>query len=214
MQDHPRIRGTNEKQSPFSRWTQGSSPHTRDKFQDALDMGQATGIIPAYAGQIQRFSCRNQPNKDHPRIRGTNGQTPNGKKLDMGSSPHTRDKSRAGSSLRKAGRIIPAYAGQMKDTTYDKFSVRDHPRIRGTNSKNGGQMKDPMGSSPHTRDKYREYFYISKIDRIIPAYAGQMLQIQISGFCLRDHPRIRGTNQFRKNSLFRLKGSSPHTRDK
>ena len=132
----------------------------------------------------------------------------------MGSSPHTRDKSRAGSSLRKAGRIIPAYAGQMKDTTYDKFSVRDHPRIRGTNISKQLCNIAFWGSSPHTRDKYREYFYISKIDRIIPAYAGQMLQIQISGFCLRDHPRIRGTNQFRKNSLFRLKGSSPHTRDK
>ena len=50
--DHPRIRGTNEKQSPFSRWTQGSSPHTRDKFNAFLAEISRIRIIPAYAGQI------------------------------------------------------------------------------------------------------------------------------------------------------------------
>ena len=52
----------------------GSSPHTRDKFQDALDMGQATGIIPAYAGQMCYGTGTDGLKRDHPRIRGTNSR--------------------------------------------------------------------------------------------------------------------------------------------
>ena len=194
VQDHPRIRGTNFAWFLQITYGAGSPPHTRDK---SYWMNTLYSIF-----------------RNHPRIRGTNGYLSIGPFFLMGSSPHTRDKYIQATLQYCVLGIIPAYAGQISSLFFLKASQRDHPRIRGKNSKNGGQMKYPMGSSPHTRDKYREYFYISKIDRIIPAYAGQMLQIQISGFCLRDHPRIRGTNQFRKNSLFRLKGSSPHTRDK
>ena len=112
----------------------------------------------------------------------------------MGSSPHTRDKSRAGSSLRKAGRIIPAYAGQMKDTTYDKFSVRDHPRIRGTNISKQLCNIAFWGSSPHTRDKFD---HMDKYNAVVW-----------------DHPRIRGTNFTFASGYSFAAGSSPHTRDK
>ena len=75
-------------------------------------------------------------------------------------------------------------------------------------------MKYPMGSSPHTRDKYREYFYISKIDRIIPAYAGQICRSSAVETVTKDHPRIRGTNPLGKVQRCSVLGSSPHTRDK
>ena len=50
--DHPRIRGTNNKYVDKLMLRVGSSPHTRDKFENTALLIVAGGIIPAYAGQI------------------------------------------------------------------------------------------------------------------------------------------------------------------
>ena len=50
--------------------------------------------------------------------------------------------------------------------------------------------------------------------RIIPAYAGQIMNAYISKAYSRDHPRIRGTNRRNPHRGYGLVGSSPHTRDK
>ena len=49
---------------------------------------------------------------------------------------------------------------------------------------------------------------------IIPAYAGQIFQIEMICVRFRDHPRIRGTNFFTQKRGTQSEGSSPHTRDK
>ena len=72
VQDHPRIRGTNQYPYFAEHPEVGSSPHTRDKllYKDArVDQNR---IIPAYAGQIEVFHLNNGNPQDHPRIRGTN----------------------------------------------------------------------------------------------------------------------------------------------
>ena len=50
--DHPRIRGTNVVEWILWKLLLGSSPHTRDKFELENVLKSASGIIPAYAGQI------------------------------------------------------------------------------------------------------------------------------------------------------------------
>ena len=71
-----------------------------------------------------------------------------------------------------------------------------------------------MGSSPHTRDK--SYFKPKHLamDRIIPAYAGQIFVEEEEVPKLEDHPRIRGTNIKGGEKIMGEVGSSPHTRDK
>ena len=54
-QDHPRIRGTNEREQSYSIRIAGSSPHTRDKYDFIVDFLPYIGIIPAYAGQMVQF---------------------------------------------------------------------------------------------------------------------------------------------------------------
>ena len=51
-QDHPRIRGTNNIWKTYVTCNSGSSPHTRDKLTIQGTNNTASGIIPAYAGQI------------------------------------------------------------------------------------------------------------------------------------------------------------------
>ena len=71
----------------------------------------------------------------------------------IGSSPHTRDKLILICNGFCWFRIIPAYAGQMRFNKKVSFSIKDHPRIRGTNLSQIQLQKTIKGSSPHTRDK-------------------------------------------------------------
>ena len=111
--DHPRIRGTNGTFVVVHAFRIGSSPHTRDKcvfhHMDAF----ANGIIPAYAGQIDKAVQNQIIRRDHPRIRGTNKIVRELSWHEVGSSPHTRDKYAKGGEIAGWRRIIPAYAGQI-----------------------------------------------------------------------------------------------------
>ena len=69
----------------------------------------------------------------------------------LGSSPHTRG-TRAGSAGgRRAGRFIPAYAGNAAEGRDHAIRLLVHPRIRG--ERLGGMAENVRkgGSSPHTR---------------------------------------------------------------
>ena len=133
-QDHPRIRGTNTIYELTEDYLRGSSPHTRDKCRFSASSIACFRIIPAYAGQIGVYLGFSFYNGDHPRIRGTNNCLMACFLITSGSSPHTRDKCLYRRFTRCFCRIIPAYAGQMKNKVLLAVGHRDHPRIRGTNS--------------------------------------------------------------------------------
>ena len=131
-------------------------------------------ITPAYAGQMKAYHHIVCHNRDHPRIRGTNGTIIGNLLLAWGSPPHTRDKSFCLHIATRQSRITPAYAGQIYFLVYYSCVFRDHPRIRGTNSLSSHTTPAQAGSPPHTRDKsFNESVIIVHI-RITPAYAGQM----------------------------------------
>ena len=152
--------------------------------------------------------------RNHPRIRGTNGYLSIGPFFLMGSSPHTRDKSKRKSKGSTSAGIIPAYAGQILQQLRLFFALWDHPRIRGTNTTRIPVSISRPGSSPHTRDKFGSLYGGVINGRIIPAYAGQIIRACIYWRKSEDHPRIRGTNFWSKSIFLREIGSSPHTRDK
>ena len=91
--------------------------------------------------------------QDHPRIRGTNIASATDTPVDLGSSPHTRDKFSWDTIALYSTGIIPAYAGQMGQNRVIRGQCRDHPRIRGTNAFFSAIAWIVSGSSPHTRDK-------------------------------------------------------------
>ena len=132
----------------------GSSPHTRDKFKQTREEVEKLRIIPAYAGQITPVYRGEILFQDHPRIRGTNTIQQSLVFSDLGSSPHTRDKSHIPCLPSAQAGIIPAYAGQIHISTRLHQREQDHPRIRGTNMAHRRNLKSRGGSSPHTRDKW------------------------------------------------------------
>ena len=92
----------------------GSSPHTRGARGRTTPTGNATRIIPAYAGSTKIRPSRVRRTSDHPRIRGehiyNNLKVPE----QAGSSPHTRGAHRQDRDPRAVAGIIPAYAGSTR----------------------------------------------------------------------------------------------------
>ena len=173
-EDHPRIRGTNWSNEQLESYFAGSSPHTRDKSIYFVFCHFQFGIIPAYAGQIMSRSGFSINTRDHPRIRGTNRSVMVENVRCLGSSPHTRDKFSFYRDVFLYNGIIPAYAGQILLLLVLGISLRDHPRIRGTNLRIEAVSTLSGGSSPHTRDKSKKPCKPTTQVGIIPAYAGQM----------------------------------------
>ena len=150
----------------------GSSPHTRGAL-----LGEIGGRRTA---------------SHHPRIRGehTSGR-PSGRGT-RGSSPHTRGARTRRPSLRKAPRIIPAYAGSTSVGCPPMAAPADHPRIRGE----------------HALPPFRPVLGLW----IIPAYAGSTAASTGISNQLADHPRIRGEHRPVGPDRLVDRGSSPHTR--
>ena len=192
----------------------GSPPHTRDKCPMWGLTTPHFRIIPAYAGQIEGICIRYPARWDHPRIRGTNKTHSRAFFVLAGSSPHTRDKWENHRNYRGWIGIIPAYAGQMIEKLLIYINFRDHPRIRGTNSKEEKTFCTALGSPPHTRDKLPPLALMVIESGITPAYAGQILWCKKLYCSNWDHPRIRGTNVDTFVPLGIPEGSPTHTRDK
>ena len=109
--DHPRIRGEHMRRSTSRGWRRGSSPHTRGALLNVDQMVVAERIIPAYAGSTPPWPGLRRRRSDHPRIRGEHPPGPATYCPWPGSSPHTRGALSDHDDHKRAGRIIPAYAG-------------------------------------------------------------------------------------------------------
>ena len=52
--------------------------------------------------------------------------------------------------------------------------MKDHPRLRRTNSSEITQVSTFVGSPPLTQDKFKVNILLGIVQRITPAYAGQI----------------------------------------
>ena len=131
-----------------------------------------------------------------------------------GSSPRMRGKRGDGSSSRRAGRIIPAHAGQTWFKAGDAINSPDHPRACGAN-KNDARSSLPLaGSSPRMRGKQVYPAHPDGSQRIIPAHAGQTSSKPANSPPSADHPRACGANFVVLVGHDIISGSSPRMRGK
>ena len=154
----------------------------------------ASRIIPAHAGQTTNDVTFASRDTDHPRACGANGAGGQGQGRERGSSPRMRGKRVRPARERRAGRIIPAHAGQTRWGWPVVGAWSDHPRACGANLADGFRPVVDAGSSPRMRGKLIDVAAMDGEVRIIPAHAGQ------TGFGVGaiifhpDHPRACGAN--------------------
>ena len=74
-EEHPRIRGENDRLWTGVQHACGTSPHTRGKLVWFVKLESCDRNIPAYAGKTSRAACTAFSAAEHPRIRGENPAT-------------------------------------------------------------------------------------------------------------------------------------------
>ena len=148
----------------------------------------------------------------HPRIRGERAGDFRMRLERAGSSPHTRGTLRDGTPGRAILRFIPAYAGNAFWGCSSAASVSVHPRIRGERCVTHSMCPAIGGSSPHTRGTHEVDAGRCKINRFIPAYAGNATGPAMMPREGPVHPRIRGERHATQQLTQLVLGSSPHTR--
>ena len=111
--------------------------------------------------------------EDHPRSRGENIYFIYLYITRKGSPPLTRGKLLMIYWIVDFIRITPAHAGKTNCHILLTFSLQDHPRSRGENTRWKLTDRQSVGSPPLTRGKRPEFHAFFFQERITPAHAGK-----------------------------------------
>ena len=209
---HPRARGEQQRSTSPNTRGGGSSPRTRGTGAGAPGVGQVVRFIPAHAGNSRSSPAAGSARTVHPRAR---GEQPNGivaAFVDNGSSPRTRGTARRVARGRRAGRFIPAHAGNRPRRGGCGRRGSVHPRARGEQPSWRSIALISTGSSPRTRGTVRHPAWPGARRRFIPAHAGNRATCTCSSAYPPVHPRARGEQLYHLTVTGNVTGSSPRTR--
>ena len=209
---HPRIRGERDRMRVWLPIVTGSSPHTRGTRPQATGMVPVARFIPAYAGNASGSVTAAQSTTVHPRIRGERPARQERARPLRGSSPHTRGTLTHNTPGLRPRRFIPAYAGNARHPATGPRERSVHPRIRGERKVPTTSDAALTGSSPHTRGTRNKVYAYDLLQRFIPAYAGNAINVDTRKVVKTVHPRIRGERAAARAMARAERGSSPHTR--
>ena len=170
--DHPRVCGEHGKLVHVVPTGRGSSPRMRGTPAVAWLGVVSSGIIPAYAGNTAVTIKRLTPLRDHPRVCGEHNQSAQMGTDLTGSSPRMRGTPILLNNPTHCHGIIPAYAGNTKETKGLRNNRRDHPRVCGEHQEQPTRMGEAQGSSPRMRGTPPVHWTEHRHRGIIPAYAG------------------------------------------
>ena len=192
----------------------GSSPLTRGKRGNKLQLQTIIGLIPAHAGKTSMRTATRLSRRAHPRSRGENAALTAGTGMKLGSSPLTRGKLLCRASRQDGRGLIPAHAGKTASPRRRSYAVRAHPRSRGENRLLRPRPRAPLGSSPLTRGKQVAVDGSRGVGGLIPAHAGKTVCPASGRWSRGAHPRSRGENETAAANASVDAGSSPLTRGK
>ena len=190
----------------------GSSPRMRGTREPRRAAPVRPRIIPAHAGNSRACAGRVGTRADHPRAC---GELPSPDAVPLccpGSSPRMRG-TRARSPRRpRLRRIIPAHAGNSPRPGSARACDPDHPRACGELSGGSRSTVNSGGSSPRMRGTRTTACRRSSGIRIIPAHAGNSVEVEPVPSILSDHPRACGELPNCDKWANDYRGSSPRMR--
>ena len=209
---HPRSRGEHDNQELLMAGLFGSSPLARGTLLIGGAAEPYTRLIPARAGNTPHALMPRYPSSAHPRSRGEHVFDCRSQKVRGGSSPLARGTLGSFARAECQRRLIPARAGNTADSPHAESAMPAHPRSRGEHSRLVVCGVSVDGSSPLARGTRRVHEKWRRVERLIPARAGNT--DSACGLLSRHsaHPRSRGEHSTAWIRVTRYSGSSPLAR--
>ena len=190
----------------------GSSPRLRGTLFNCFAHVVDVWIIPALAGNTPAPTRTWATSGDHPRACGEHVVSAISDVVAGGSSPRLRGT--PGHTLVGAGEqgIIPALAGNTRQSLQYATDCGDHPRACGEHFTFNATIQPLPGSSPRLRGTPHRVGVWHERVGIIPALAGNTVTVAIGGLFRGDHPRACGEHSMRLLLSLHFTGSSPRLR--
>ncbi len=209
---HPRGCGERGSRPPWHWPPAGSSPRVRGTPQPAARLCAASRFIPAGAGNAPVRLPRRTGRAVHPRGCGEREISRFLGRPVHGSSPRVRGTRIADLGRARAGRFIPAGAGNACPFSSINVVLPVHPRGCGERDWVAVESPTDHGSSPRVRGTLRGWSTRRGILRFIPAGAGNALSRSSNGANPPVHPRGCGERASRETPPGGFDGSSPRVR--
>ena len=211
---HPRVGGENIHVLLDECEERGSSPRGRGKLSLSLWITRLFGLIPAWAGKTNARMVWSSQARAHPRVGGENPRYSIVIGPSQGSSPRGRGKRGLGAGDTLTVGLIPAWAGKTRFGVGLASGSRAHPRVGGENYTSSPTASRRAGSSPRGRGKRGAPVGSTRIERLIPAWAGKTSCSDSYPASKRAHPRVGGENAPPVGAGVAVGGSSPRGRGK
>ena len=171
--DHPRMRGEDHHTVVVTRAQHGSPPHARGRPNTPTATFRCQGITPACAGKTGGSTLAVNSAADHPRMRGEDRALASPIVYLVGSPPHARGRPRPSMRCTPAAGITPACAGKTRRGRGSSGHFPDHPRMRGEDVVEKGELGVDAGSPPHARGRRYGSLRCAQLWGITPACAGK-----------------------------------------
>jgi len=189
---HPRRRGERSVNASQASRVVGSSPQARGTVR-AGNMADIPGrFIPAGAGNGQALAADSLHAAVHPRRRGERYIRDGFPYQKIGSSPQARGTGTGRTSGGDSTRFIPAGAGNGARRATVPLDRPVHPRRRGERRLKPSSSSQNRGSSPQARGTGQVHVGQLRLDRFIPAGAGNGAARRETDRRHAVHPRRRG----------------------
>ena len=169
---HPRACGERTERPYFAKPRAGSSPRLRGTPLRVRPVRAARRFIPAPAGNAPHWPSAGSRQSVHPRACGERTLDPAAGALAYGSSPRLRGTPKCAPIPKRAGRFIPAPAGNAVEPGRVGLDLAVHPRACGERVSRGPEIRRECGSSPRLRGTLRLVSLETASRRFIPAPAG------------------------------------------
>ena len=209
---HPRVCGERRTVLYWHTIGYGSSPRVRGTQIDPKKRGVPNRVIPACAGNAIVEHPHGTTESGHPRVCGERSLLRNPVQYCTGSSPRVRGTPVRGPGDGRAGRVIPACAGNAASITSDTRKLSGHPRVCGERLDDRAMFGIGRGSSPRVRGTRLLPRAAKRRDRVIPACAGNARRYAFLTARRTGHPRVCGERISPMHILQRPAGSSPRVR--
>ncbi len=190
----------------------GSSPRVRGTDAPRIRVYGRNRFIPARAGNSRIAGRQNWLTAVHPRACGEQFCSHVSPAPFGGSSPRVRGTGRACAPLQIQLRFIPARAGNRSMACAVSSRIAVHPRACGEQyNVLKGSFVSP-GSSPRVRGTDRQRRFVNRVNRFIPARAGNRWPGPAGSGHWAVHPRACGEQLAGSMTPPRGFGSSPRVR--
>ena len=209
---HPRVCGEHCPAPIAPSKNAGSSPRVRGTHCPAHDVAGVRRFIPACAGNTYPGGRGFDPRPVHPRVCGEHADAEELQQTIDGSSPRVRGTPSPPRCRSRPNRFIPACAGNTGQGHIRHEVDSVHPRVCGEHIKIKRHHRRRAGSSPRVRGTRESGTYLTRIDRFIPACAGNTSDGMDTSRSAAVHPRVCGEHFVRPPSISSSTGSSPRVR--